>query len=87
MAEWHSDIGNDFYQAKLDSTMSYSCGYWARADALEWAQQHKLDLICRKLCFSPGERLRDIGCGWGGLVEHAVPHYGVAASGITISRE
>lgn len=71
----------------LDPTMSYRCGYWRDADTLDQAQQAKLDLICRKLELAPGERLLDIGCGWGGLAEHATRHYGVEVFGITISRE
>jgi len=83
----HYDIGNDIYQAMLDPTLSYSCGYWARATTLEDAQRDKLDLICRKLELQPGERLLDIGCGWGGLAQHAASHYGVEVLGITVSRE
>jgi cyclopropane-fatty-acyl-phospholipid synthase len=83
----HYDIGNDLYQAMLDPTMSYSCGYWKEADDLDSAQRAKLDLICRKLALSPGERLLDIGCGWGGLLEHAARRYGIEGVGITVSRE
>jgi cyclopropane-fatty-acyl-phospholipid synthase len=87
VGEHHYDIGNDIYQAMLDPTMSYSCGYWRDAQTLEEAQQAKLELICRKLELAPGERLLDIGCGWGGLAEHAARHYGVEVYGITVSRE
>lgn len=87
VGERHYDIGNDIYRVMLDPTMSYSCGYWRDADNLDQAQQAKLDLICRKLELAPGERLLDIGCGWGGLAEHAARHYGVEVFGITISRE
>lgn len=87
VGEVHYDIGNDLYQHMLDPTMSYSCGYWAYADDLDTAQQHKLDLICRKLELQPGMTLLDIGCGWGGLAEYAARHYGVKVTGITISRE
>lgn len=87
VGERHYDIGNDIYQAMLDPTMSYSCGYWKDAQTLEEAQQAKLDLICRKLELAPGERLLDIGCGWGGLAEHAARRYGVEVHGITVSRE
>ncbi|MEJ2591595.1 MAG: cyclopropane fatty acyl phospholipid synthase [Candidatus Thiodiazotropha sp.] len=83
----HYDIGNDLYAAMLDSSMSYSCAYWKNADDLETAQRQKLDLICRKLQLRPGERLLDIGCGWGGLAEHAARHYGVEVVGITISEQ
>jgi cyclopropane-fatty-acyl-phospholipid synthase len=67
--------------------MNYSCAYWAAADNLEDAQRHKLDMICRKLELKPGERLLDIGCGWGGLAQHAASHYGVEVFGVTVSRE
>ena len=87
VGEQHYDVGNDLYQAMLDPTMSYSCGYWAEAEDLESAQRAKLDLICRKLELEPGERLLDIGCGWGGLAEHAARHYGVQVVGLTVSRE
>jgi cyclopropane-fatty-acyl-phospholipid synthase len=67
--------------------MSYSCGYWKEAQTLEEAQLAKLDPICRKLELAPGQRLLDIGCGWGGLARHAAKNYGVEVLGITISRE
>jgi cyclopropane-fatty-acyl-phospholipid synthase len=87
VGERHYDIGNDVYTAMLDPTMSYSCGYWARAENLQQAQLAKLDLICHKLNLRPGLRLLDIGCGWGGLARHAAEHYGVMVDGITVSRE
>ena len=83
----HYDLGNDLYEAMLDPTMAYSCGYWAQAGTLEDAQVAKLDLICRKLGLQPGMRLLDIGCGWGSLMHHAAEHYGVACVGLTVSRE
>ena len=87
VGEQHYDVGNDLYEAMLDPTMSYSCGYWAEADDLQSAQRAKLDLICRKLELEPGERVLDIGCGWGGLAEHAARHYDVQVVGLTVSRE
>lgn len=87
VGERHYDTGNEVFEAMLDPSMSYSCGYWAKADTLEQAQQQKLDLICRKLDLKEGEWLLDIGCGWGGLARHAAEHYGVAVTGITVSRE
>lgn len=87
VAHKHYDIGNDVFEAMLDSSMSYSCAYWAHADNLEQAQQHKLDMICRKLALKPGEHLLEIGCGWGGLARYAAEHYGVTVTGITVSRE
>jgi len=83
----HYDLGNDLYEAMLDPTMAYSCGYWAQARTLEEAQQAKLDLICRKLGLQPGMRLLDIGCGWGSLMRYAAEHYGVQCVGLTVSRE
>lgn len=87
VGQQHYDIGNDVFEAMLDSSMSYSCGYWANADNLEQAQHNKLDLICRKLALKPGEKLLEIGCGWGGLAQHAARQYGVEVLGITVSRE
>jgi cyclopropane-fatty-acyl-phospholipid synthase len=87
VGERHYDIGNAVYEAMLDPTMSYSCGYWKDAETLAEAQVAKLDLICRKLELEPGQRVLDIGCGWGGLAEHASRNYGVEVLGITISRE
>jgi cyclopropane-fatty-acyl-phospholipid synthase len=86
-SEHHYDIGNDIFESMLDSPMMYSCGYWEQAQTLEEAQLHKLQLICRKLQLKPGERLLDIGCGWGGLARYAATEYGVEVVGITVSRE
>jgi cyclopropane-fatty-acyl-phospholipid synthase len=84
--QFHYDVGNDFYKLWLDRRMVYSCAYFTSKDeTLENAQAAKLDLICRKLRLKPGERLLDIGCGWGGLIMHAAEHYGVDATGITLS--
>lgn len=83
----HYDIGNDVFEAMLDPTMSYSCGYWHQAENLQQAQTNKLDIICRKLELKPGEKLLEIGCGWGGLAHYAAKHYGVEVLGITISRQ
>src|SRR5256886_1225726 len=83
---FHYDVGNNFYKLWLDRRMVYSCAYFRSAtDTLDDAQEAKLDLICRKLRLKPGERLLDIGCGWGGLIMHAAEHYGVDATGITLS--
>jgi cyclopropane-fatty-acyl-phospholipid synthase len=83
----HYDVSNAFYRLWLDSQMVYSCAYFrAASDTLDAAQEHKLDHICRKLRLAPGERLLDIGCGWGGLIFWAAQHYGVEATGITLSR-
>lgn len=86
--EYHYDVGNEFYGLWLDKRRVYSCAYFKSADeSLEKAQENKLDLICRKLKLKPGDRLLDIGCGWGGLILWAAEHYGVHATGITLSRE
>ena len=84
--KFHYDVSNEFYALWLDERMVYSCAYFDTIDeSLEAAQTRKLDYICRKLRLRPGERLLDIGCGWGGLVIHAARQYGVQALGITVS--
>ena len=83
----HYDAGNDLYKSMLDKWMMYSCAYWGNANSLDEAQEHKLDLICRKLKLSPGMRLLDIGCGWGGLAKYAAEKHQVQVTGITISQE
>lgn len=87
VARQHYDLGNDLFEAMLDPTMSYSCGYWRDADTLAQAQEAKLELICRKLNLKPGMTLLDIGCGWGGLLDYACRHYKVTGVGVTLSRE
>ncbi|PJD97957.1 MAG: cyclopropane-fatty-acyl-phospholipid synthase [Parachlamydia sp.] len=81
----HYQIGNDLYQNMLDSTLTYSCGYWKEAHNLEKAQQDKYDLICKKLYLRPGMTVLDIGCGWGGFAKFAAEKYGVHVTGITLS--
>ena len=82
----HYDVSNDFYRLVLGPSMVYSCAYFATPDdTLEEAQERKLDLICRKLSLTPGERFLDIGCGWGSLVLHAARNYDVRSVGITLS--
>lgn len=84
----HYDLSNDFYALLLDSHMAYSSAYFTADDqSLHDAQTAKLDLICRKLELQEGMRLLDVGCGWGSLVLHAAEHYGVHATGITLSSE
>jgi len=83
----HYDVGNDFYSLWLDQNRVYSCAYFKQSgDSLDLAQEQKLDHICRKLLLEPGDRLLDIGCGWGGLVLWAVRNYGVKALGVTLSQ-
>jgi cyclopropane-fatty-acyl-phospholipid synthase len=82
----HYDLPVAFYRLLLGETMTYSCAYFADAGTdLDTAQREKLDLVCRKLRLRPGERLLDIGCGYGGLAVHAAEHHGVRATGITLS--
>ncbi len=84
---FHYDVSDAFYRLWLDEQMVYSCAYFEDAgDSLDQAQRNKLDHICRKLRLTPGERLLDIGCGWGALIRWAAQHYGVQAHGITLSR-
>lgn len=85
---YHYDVSNDFYALWLDPNMVYSCAYFSTpACSLEDAQVQKLDYICRKLRLKSGERILDIGCGWGGLLIHAARQYGVRAMGITLSSQ
>jgi cyclopropane-fatty-acyl-phospholipid synthase len=86
IGEHHYDIGDDLYRRMLGETMVYSCGYWKEADTLDAAQRAKLDLVCRKLQLAPGQRVLDIGCGWGTAARYAAEHYGVEVVGITVSR-
>jgi cyclopropane-fatty-acyl-phospholipid synthase len=82
----HYDMGNEFYRLWLDQQMVYSCAYFPTGvETIDAAQAAKLDYTCRKLRLRPGERLLDIGCGWGALIRHAVRGYGVEAVGITLS--
>ena len=86
--QFHYDVGNDFYKLFLDPEMQYSCAYFpTRESSLEEAQVAKLDMICRKLRLQPGDRFLDIGCGWGGLLAHAVTRYDVRGHGVTLSEE
>jgi len=83
---YHYDAGNDFYALWLDRRMVYTCAYFPTGtEDLDQAQEAKLDLVCRKLRLKPGERLLDIGCGWGGLILYAAQHYGVEAVGVSLS--
>ncbi|MCX5421332.1 class I SAM-dependent methyltransferase [Streptomyces sp. NBC_00078] len=84
----HYDVGNDFYEIVLGPSMVYSCAYWPSPDAtLEQAQCDKLELVCRKLGLTPGQRLLDVGCGWGSMAIHAAREHGVRVVGITLSQE
>ena len=83
----HYDLGNDLYQIMLGRRLVYSCGYWRHADDLDQAQEAKLDLICRKLGLLAGQRVLDIGCGWGEALRFAAERYGTTGLGITVSKE
>ncbi|MFR9799182.1 class I SAM-dependent methyltransferase [Streptomyces sp. MS06] len=84
----HYDVGNDFYEIVLGPSMVYSCAYWPDAgDTLETAQRDKLELVCRKLGLKPGQRLLDVGCGWGSMALHAAREHGASVVGVTLSRE
>lgn len=87
VAECHYDLGNDLFGAMLDSSMSYTCGYWRSSSTLEESQKAKLDLICRKLQLTPGMRVLDIGCGFGNFAYYAAKNYGVEVVGLTVSKE
>ena len=86
--QYHYDLSNAFYALFLDPEMVYSCGYFTDwNNDLATAQRDKLDMICRKLRLQPGERLLDVGCGWGALICHAAKNYGVSAHGVTLAEK
>ena len=86
--QFHYDLSNDFYALFLDPEMVYSCAYYTDwSNDVAQAQRDKLEMICRKLRLKPGDRMLDIGSGWGGLVCHAAKNYGVKAHGCTLSEE
>lgn len=94
VGEVHYDLGNDLYQAMLGTRMVYTCGYWnpstssgQGAQTLDEAQEAKLDLVCRKIGLKSGDRVLDIGCGWGSFAKYAAENYGATVVGITISKE
>ena len=82
----HYDVGNDFFALFLDRSMTYSCAYFqGGAQTLEEAQEAKVELVCKKLALQEGERVLDVGCGWGSFVIHAASRHGVRAVGITLA--
>jgi len=84
----HYDIGNDLYRLFLDKRMQYSCAYWPRPDmTLDEAQEAKLAHIAAKLAIRPGQRVLDIGCGWGGMAIYLAQATGALVTGITLSEE
>lgn len=87
VAEGHYDLGNEFFQAWLDPHMQYSCARWAGVDDLNAAQVAKMEAIGAKLKLEPGQRVLDMGCGWGGLGRFLAREWGVHVTGVTISKE
>ncbi len=87
VGERHYDKGNELFMNMLDKRMVYSCAYWKDAKDLNSAQEAKLELICRKLGLKPGDRILDIGCGWGSFAKYAAENYGTEVVGITVSKE
>lgn len=87
VAKIHYNLGNELYSNMLGETMAYTCAYWRDAKTLDEAQYAKFDLICRKLELQPGERLLDLGCGWGTLAKYAAEKYNVEVVGVNISSE
>ncbi|MFF4039400.1 class I SAM-dependent methyltransferase [Streptomyces sp. NPDC001816] len=83
----HYDVGNDFYEIVLGPSMVYSCAYWEDGGTLESAQRDKLELVCAKLGLKEGQRLLDVGCGWGSMAIHAAREHGVSVVGVTLSQE
>jgi cyclopropane-fatty-acyl-phospholipid synthase len=82
----HYDVGNEFFALFLDSSLTYSCAYWSvGAQTLEEAQEAKLELVCKKLRLTEGERVLDVGCGWGSFAIHAARHHGARVLGVTLS--
>jgi cyclopropane-fatty-acyl-phospholipid synthase len=82
----HYDVSNDFFALFLDESMTYSCALFSHgAETLEEAQEQKLELICQKLALKPGDRVLDVGCGWGSFPLHAASRHGVEVVGITLS--
>ncbi len=87
IGERHYDAGNDLFQGMLDRRMVYTCGYWKEAKTLDEAQEAKLDLVCRKINLKPGQKVLDIGCGWGSFGKFAAEKYGAEVVGVTVSEE
>jgi len=82
----HYDVSNDFFALMLDESMTYSCAVWSRgAQTLEEAQRTKSSLVCTKLGLQGGERVLDVGCGWGSFAVHAAREHGAQVTGITLS--
>ncbi|MFY0610878.1 MAG: cyclopropane fatty acyl phospholipid synthase [Hyphomicrobiaceae bacterium] len=87
LADVHYNISNELFERMLGPSMAYSCGYWEQANSLDDAQASKYEMICRKLQLEKGERLLDVGCGWGGFAKYAAETYNVNVVGITVAKE
>jgi cyclopropane-fatty-acyl-phospholipid synthase len=87
VAKEHYDIGNEFYEKMLDKRMQYTCGYWKNAKTLDEAQEHKLDLVCKKLQLKPEDKVLELGGGWGGFAKYAAEKYGCHVVSYNISEE
>ena len=87
VGEHHYDCGNDLYRAMLDKRMVYTCAYWKDATNLDDAQEAKLELVCRKINLEKGQRVLDIGCGWGSFLKYAAERHGAIGVGINNSKE
>lgn len=87
IGEAHYDLGNDLYESMLDKRMTYTCGYWKNASTLDEAQKTKLDLVCKKIGLKKGQKVLDIGCGWGSFAKYAAEKYKARVVGITVSKE
>lgn len=85
VAQQHYDIGNDLFTAMLDKRLNYSCAYWKKAKNLDEAQEHKLELICKKMGLEPGMTVLDLGCGWGSFAKYAAEKYNIHVTGLNIS--
>jgi cyclopropane-fatty-acyl-phospholipid synthase len=87
VGQQHYDAGNDLYDLMLDKRLTYTCGYWKDVDNLDAAQEAKLDLVCRKIGLKKGDRVLDIGCGWGSWMKFAAEKYGAHCVGVTVAKE
>jgi len=87
VAHVHYDLGNEMYSKMLGHTMQYTCAYWKKAKTLDEAQENKLDLVCKKLHLQKGEKVLELGCGWGGFARFAAENYGVRVDAYNISKE
>lgn len=87
IGEHHYDIGNDLYRAMLDKRLTYTCGYWKHSKNLDEAQEAKLGLVCKKIGLKQGQKVLDIGSGWGSFIGYAAEKYGARTVGITVSKE